>query len=197
MSYDTASPVVQRLTALTDRIEHLSQQMTAGSQGDAENVEAVEQQTAALLAGLSTVRDAMLGGNPLTGLLDGVESLLSAQNAKLDALTASLAKPAPWNAMAANGAMILDATSKLLKASPGAGLRNYMTNFQVRSLAASEAIVQVLDGSTVIWSQPIAAGSALAMPVALTGSANAALNVRLGASVALGVSINAQGYVAP
>lgn len=165
---------IEKLEALILRIEQLEQVLTAGSQGDAENVEAVEEQTATLLAGLDAVKAAQVAGNAL------------------------MAKPAPWNAMADNGALILGTATKLLRAAPGAGLRNTITHLQVRNTnLTAEATVQILDGTTIIWSQPVGAGASLAMPVALVGSVNAALNVRLAAAITLGVAINAQGYAGP
>lgn len=197
------SDVIARLGALTDKVTWLGEQQATASAGDEANVEAVEVQTAAIVDALHQIRDGVAqvhadaGSSVLTQYLDGLEGLISGTNTKIDALVSALGPKTPWSARADSGALILNSTAKLLKGAAGAGLRNYVTHIQLHNQnALTPATVEVLDDATVIWSWLLAGGGKETVPVALPGTANKALNVRLTGTITTGVLVQAQGYVA-
>lgn len=183
---------VQTLATVVEAQSNSGMVEAISAQGEAEGAK-LEQ----VKAGLAQLHADLTAADQLLPYVDGLEGLLTTANATLEAIRSSVARPVPWNAVANSGALILAATAVSLKSAAGAGLRNYITHLQVRNAnLLTEATVQVLDDTTVIWSQPIAAGTAIGFPVGLVGSANKALNVKLAAAISTGVSVNAQGYVA-
>lgn len=98
------------------------------------------------------------------------------------------------------GPAITDTADDAVKASAGAGLRNYVTSLTViNSHATVGTVVELKDGSTVIhrgYAAPLGGGYTVTFPTALKGSAATAINV---ACVTTGSNtyVNASGYVAP
>lgn len=98
------------------------------------------------------------------------------------------------------GAAITDTADDVVKASAGAGIRNYVTSLTViNSHATVGTVVELKDGSTVIhrgYAAPLGGGYTVTFPTPLKGTAATALNV---ACVTTGSNtyVNASGYVAP
>lgn len=98
------------------------------------------------------------------------------------------------------GAAITDTADDAVKASAGAGLRNYVTSLTViNSHATVGTVVELKDGSTVVhrgYAAPLGGGYTVTFPTALKGTAATAINV---ACVTTGSNtyVNASGYVAP
>lgn len=86
------------------------------------------------------------------------------------------------------------AAAAVLKASAGAGLRNYITDIALENTGASPARVTISDGATRIWTATLAAGQTLVkqFKTPLRGTAATAVNVTLGAAGT--VSVSASGY---
>jgi hypothetical protein len=98
------------------------------------------------------------------------------------------------------GPAITDTADDVVKASAGAGLRNFITSLTViNSHATVGTVVELKDGSTVIhrgYAAPLGGGYTVTFPMALKGTAATAVNV---ACVTTGSNtyVNASGYVAP
>ena len=98
------------------------------------------------------------------------------------------------------GAAITDTADDVVKASAGAGLRNYITSLTVtNSHATVGTVVEVKDGSTVIhrgYAAPAGGGYAVTFPTPLKGTAATAINV---ANITTGSNtyVSMSGYTAP
>lgn len=93
-----------------------------------------------------------------------------------------------------------DTSDTAIKASAGAGLRNYITSLTVtNSHATVGTVVEVKDGSTVIhraYAAPAGGGYTVTFPTPLKGTAATAVNV---ANVTTGSNtyVSMSGYIAP
>lgn len=94
-------------------------------------------------------------------------------------------------------AAITNTSDVAMKAAAGAGIRNYVTGFQVINTNATATEIVIKDGSSVIWRGYVGASMLTMVSVELAtplrGSANTAVNfacITTGASV----YVNAQGY---
>lgn len=93
-----------------------------------------------------------------------------------------------------------DTSDTAIKASAGAGLRNYITSLTVtNSHATVGTVVEVKDGSTVIhrgYAAPAGGGYAVTFPTPLKGTAATAVNV---ANITTGSNtyVSMSGYTAP
>jgi hypothetical protein len=96
-------------------------------------------------------------------------------------------------------AVIATTTAVAMKASAGAGVRNYVTGITYQNTNATATEVQVLDGAVVIWRgyapANMAAPACITFPVPLKGTAATAVNFAC-ATTAAAVYANAQGYSA-
>lgn len=92
---------------------------------------------------------------------------------------------------------ITDTTSTSVKAAGAAGVRHYITAISVSNMAAAVATrVDILDGSTVVWSCPAAAaggGCTQSFPVPLRGTAATAINAQP-ATTASATRVCVSGY---
>ena len=92
-----------------------------------------------------------------------------------------------------------DTSDTAIKASAGAGLRNYITSLTVtNSHATVGTVVEVKDGSTVIhrgYAAPAGGGYAVQFPTPLKGAANTAINVA-NATTGSNTYVSMSGYVA-
>ncbi len=72
-------------------------------------------------------------------------------------------------------------TDTSVKASAGAGLRNYITDVTLSNSSAAAVLVQIKDGSTVIWQAHVPAGGTVTkeFSVPLKGTAATAVNVNV------------------
>lgn len=87
-------------------------------------------------------------------------------------------------------------TSTALFAAAGAGIRHAVTHIHVSNTSASTVRVDILDGSTVIWSTYAAAsggGAEADFSLPLLGTAATALNAQSSAAVT-DVRVSAVGY---
>lgn len=94
-------------------------------------------------------------------------------------------------------------TDLVLKIASGAGIRNYITGFQIINASATVATeIVIKDGATVIWRGYVGIGTVLNSAVGVTlqtplrGSFATALNFACITTASL-VYVNFQGYVAP
>jgi hypothetical protein len=123
------------------------------------------------------------------------------------AVGAKIVKPysipeADWQFASVAGGIVMSTADTALAAAAGAGLKNYLTGLHISHDALGAVTEYVIkDGSTVIFRGKLQTAAAENIPIRfaspLKTSANAALNFALGSSVAGGVFVNAQGYVAP
>lgn len=87
-----------------------------------------------------------------------------------------------------------------VKAAAGTGIKGYLTAIQYQNTSAVASTLQVLRGTTVLFSVNAAANMAdpttIEFPTPLASAANEALNVQL-TTTGTNTFINAQGYIAP
>jgi hypothetical protein len=110
-----------------------------------------------------------------------------------------------WQYAAAAAGILNTVTAVTFKTAAGAGIRNYITGFDIQWEALTTATeIAIRDGAsgTVIWRGKIPAGAAgnrdITLLTPLKGTANTLLEVvTLTASVAGAVYFNARGYIAP
>lgn len=110
-----------------------------------------------------------------------------------------------WNYAAAAGGILNTTTAVTVAAAAGAGLRNYITSFEISSEAlgaATEFVIRDGAGGTVLWRDKISIGgralTSVSFPSPLRSSAATLLEVAtLTASMTGTVYINVQGYTAP
>lgn len=146
------------------------------------------------LEGLIAATNAKL--DALAGFTDGLETLIGASNTLLTAIRDGQIRQSSWSAVAAGGSLIVGTTAALLKGAAGAGLRNRITNLQFsNSNGLTVARIDILDDATVIWSGSIAPNATVGFPVDLLGSVNKAMNVKLATSLTGGILVNAQGTI--
>jgi len=114
--------------------------------------------------------------------------------------------PQGWQYAAASGGITNTTTAVTIKASAGAGLRNYVSSVQINTDALGTATeLAIRDGAagTVLWRQKLQTTTALPVTTItftnpLVGSVATLLEVvTLTATVTGAVFFNAQGYVAP
>ncbi len=88
-------------------------------------------------------------------------------------------------------------TAAALKAAAATGIRNYLTDLTISNPSSGASVVNVLDGSTVIWSASIAVGATLQVSfnTPLRGTAATAVNVQYANSGSSGVIFSATGYL--
>lgn len=93
-----------------------------------------------------------------------------------------------------------DLTDLAVKASAGAGVRNYITAAQVQNKGAVATDVVIKDGATVLVTifcpANMGAPALITFPVPLRGSAATAVNIAC-LTTGAAVLINAQGFAAP
>lgn len=167
--------------------------------------------TLTALTGGPTAEDAATSSNPLiTGGIcrasatpptsfvagDAVRTTMTTSGATV---TKPFSTPdADWQYAAVAGG-IVNTTAVPIKAAAAAGLRNYVTGFDIDNTHASVATeVTILDGATVIWRSNFPAGArkTVSLMTPLKGTAATALNVAC-VTTGAAVYVNAQGYVAP
>lgn len=94
--------------------------------------------------------------------------------------------------------VITTATTAVIKTAGATGIRNYLTGIQLQNTSASPCVVQIADGSTVLWSVSLPANMVNILVVdfqtPLRGSSATAINIITG--TASNVYVNAQGYQA-
>lgn len=114
--------------------------------------------------------------------------------------------PAGWGYAAATGGITNTTTAVTIKASAGAGLRNYISSLQVSADAlgaATELAIRDGAGGTVLWRTKLQASTALdptsfVFPIPIVGTAATLLEVvTLTASVTGSVYVDAQGFAGP
>lgn len=95
---------------------------------------------------------------------------------------------------------VINTTDVVLKAAGAAGIRNYVTSFQIQNTNAVPTEVVIKDGATVVWRGYCPASMSVAATVTLNtplkGSAATALNFAC-ITTAANVYVNVQGYQAP
>lgn len=100
---------------------------------------------------------------------------------------------------ACSASTITDTSSTSVKASAGAGVRNYITALSISNMDASVATrVDILDGSTVIWQCPAGVnggGCTVNFPTPLRGTAATAVNAQA-ATTSAEVRVCVSGYTA-
>jgi hypothetical protein len=112
---------------------------------------------------------------------------------------------AAWSYAAAAGGITNTTTAVTIKASAGAGLRNYVTSLQIGHDAlgaATEFAIRDGTAGTVLWRSGLGTGATstdmIKFDPPLRGSAATLLEVvTLTASVTGSVFVNVQGFVAP
>ena len=91
-------------------------------------------------------------------------------------------------------------TSTAMQAAGGAGIKRYCTGFEYQNTSATQTVLNILRGTTVIRSVSAAASMAnpiqVTFPTPLQTAANEALNVQC-VTTGANVFVNAQGYTAP
>lgn len=91
-------------------------------------------------------------------------------------------------------------TQTAIRASGGAGIRNYCTGIQYQNTSATATLITIQDGASTVavFNAPASMGvpALLTFPTPLKTTANTALNVTCGTGGA-NLILNAQGYVAP
>jgi hypothetical protein len=113
-----------------------------------------------------------------------------------------------WSYVPPVGGLVNSATAVAIRASGGAGLRNYITSLELSTDALGSACdLVVLDGAAVIYRKHlqttgIPLGINIDFPTPLKGTAATALNIQTlvsGTATAVtgGIYVNAQGYTAP
>lgn len=92
------------------------------------------------------------------------------------------------------GTAVTAATSVAIKAAGAASVRNYLTHFEGTFQTA--CTVSILDGATVIWAMPVAAGATIdkTFPTPLRGTAATALNFQCSVTQGSNALVNAQGF---
>ena len=92
---------------------------------------------------------------------------------------------------------IANTTAVAVKASAGAGLRNYVTGFTAYNNSATASIITVQDGAAVIYTDYLAANSRVSITfrTPLKGTAATAVNVVLN-TTATSTFVSLQGYTA-
>lgn len=117
--------------------------------------------------------------------------------ANLAAIAATATTGTAYSAVSA--ADITGTDSTAVKAAAGAGISTYITALSIQNLAAAVATrVDILDGSTVIWSVAVGVGGGCAnitFPTPLKGTANTAINAQCGTNAAQ-VRVAIAGYTA-
>ena len=93
---------------------------------------------------------------------------------------------------------IINTSAVALKATAGAGIRNYLTGLTYFNTAAIASIITIQDGSTVIWTGYAPASMTNCINVQfltpLKGTANAAMNVVMN-TTATNTFVSAQGFI--
>lgn len=116
--------------------------------------------------------------------------------------------PQGWQYAAASGGIVNTTTAVTIKASAGAGLRNYLSSLQLQTTgvlgAATEVAVRDGAGGTVLWRGFVPLAGIVTGPISipfanpLVGSAATLMEfVTLTASITGGVYVDCQGYAAP
>jgi hypothetical protein len=169
---------------------------------------------AALIAGGSAAQDAVIAGNPIPIGLDARSAqkpVMSAGGdivigqASLDGRQVTLPysiSELSWQYAAAASGIVSSTADVVIKASAGAGIRNYLTSLQVsHDLLSGVSELVVKEGATVIFRKKLQVTAQevenIVFPVPLRTFTATALNVALTASVTGGVYVNAQGFSAP
>ena len=104
-----------------------------------------------------------------------------------------------WQYASASGG-IINATPVAVKAAAAAGIRNYVTGFDIKNVSAVATEFLILDNVTPIWRGYLPANMSAADEITfatpLKGTAATALNVQC-VTTGAAVYVNMQGYTAP
>lgn len=101
----------------------------------------------------------------------------------------------PQQTVRGNTAAMTGTASTQLLAAAGSGIRNYLTTLTWSNTSAVDTEVNILDGSTVIWTfyAKAQSGGNIEWPMPLRGSANTALNVQ-NLTTASSVKVSGNGF---
>lgn len=90
---------------------------------------------------------------------------------------------------------ITGTTSTAIKAAGGTGVKNKLSSYNIVNTAAVASSFNILDGTTVIWTDSVAANSKAqyTFPTPLVGTANKALNIQF-ATTATSSTVSVTGY---
>ena len=151
-------------------------------------------------AAAATTGPVIVGGVVLSAL----DTTLVSGDAARNTITTSgqvLIKPfglpeTDWTYASATGG-IINTTDVAVKAAAGAGIRNFVTGFQLKNTSATATEVVIKDGATVIWRGHLSASMVTAenytLQTPLKGTANTAINVAC-ITTAAAVFANLQGF---